>query len=275
MTRVSLRWLDTGYCTAHESVLLPGAPHRTIRCHALVGLLHHSDYGWGLWDTGYAPRMLTATDRMPWRWYRAATPLHIRPEQAVAAQLPALGLHPADIRWVLLSHLHADHVAGLRDFPTAQVFVSRQAADDLRGRRGLNALRRAILPALFPDDWEARIRTIDTFVDAPLPGLGPTHDLFGDGSVRLVPLPGHACGQIGALVATEAGEVLLAADGAWHRRAIRDILPPRRVTFLFADAPAQIRPTLARLHAFAAARPDVPIVPTHCPEAFEELGLAD
>jgi hypothetical protein len=71
------------------------------------------------------------------------------------------------------------------------------------------------------------------------------------------------------LADTERGRVLLAADGAWLNRAIRERRPPHRLTNLIADDPAAVRETIELLHAFAQANPDVAIVPTHCPEAFE------
>jgi hypothetical protein len=70
------------------------------------------------------------------------------------------------------------------------------------------------------------------------------------------------------LAHTDRGRVLLAADGAWLSRAIRERRPPHPITRLFVDDPAAVAVTIDRLHAFAQANPDVDVVPTHCPEAF-------
>jgi glyoxylase-like metal-dependent hydrolase (beta-lactamase superfamily II) len=203
-TQVVCRLLDTGHCLAHESLLLRGGRRQAIACHSLVALIQHPRHGWGLWDAGYAPRMEQATAGWPFRLYRWATPLRLRPELAVAAQLPRWGLAPADIGWVVLSHLHADHVAGLLDFPAARLFLTADAYADLAGRRGWRALARAYIPSLLPADLAGRASLIEEFRDPPLPALGPTHDLFGDGALRLVRLPGHARGQVG-LLARAAG----------------------------------------------------------------------
>jgi glyoxylase-like metal-dependent hydrolase (beta-lactamase superfamily II) len=237
-----------------------------MACRALVALIGHPLHGWTLFDTGYAPRMLEATRRLPWRLYRLATPLRIRPEQAAVRQLAGLGLVPADIRRVIISHFHADHVAGLRDFPGAPIIASAEALAGIAGLRGLAALRRAHIPALMPDDLAARATPLPAFAGPPLPHLGPTHDLFGDGSLLLVRLPGHACGQIGVLAQTNDGPLLLAADGAWTSQAIREQRPPARITNIFVDDARAVAATLAALGEFAAARPEVRIVPTHCPE---------
>jgi glyoxylase-like metal-dependent hydrolase (beta-lactamase superfamily II) len=262
----TLLLLDTGHCLVSAHHVMRGAPRQPMACRALAALIGHPQRGWTLFDTGYAPRMVDATRYLPWRLYRLATPLHIRPEQAAVRQLGGYGLAPSDIRRVIISHFHADHVAGLRDFPHVPVIASAEALAGIAGLRGLAALRRAHLPALMPDDLPARAAPVSAFDGPPLPHIGPTHDLFGDGSLLLVRLPGHARGQIGALVQTNAGPVLLAADGAWTSQAIRAQRPPARVTHFFVDDARAVGVTLAALGEFAAARPEVRIVPTHCPE---------
>jgi glyoxylase-like metal-dependent hydrolase (beta-lactamase superfamily II) len=260
--------LDTGYCLASEHHIMRGGARRKVKCHSIVALLRHPERGWFLWDAGYAPRMLSATRRLPYRLYRLATPLHIEADLAAVVQLARFGLSPSDIGTVVISHFHADHVAGLRDFPTSRLLATKAAYDDVRPRRGVSALRRAFIPSLLPPDFERRATLIRSFNGPALPGLGPTHDLFGDGSALLVELPGHARGQVGMLANTEAGPVLFAADGCWLTRQVRERRPPHPITNLFADDPAGVRSTIERLHAFMQARPDVAVVPSHCPEAF-------
>jgi glyoxylase-like metal-dependent hydrolase (beta-lactamase superfamily II) len=267
-TTVVCHTLDTGYCLAHESMMLRGGAHRSVECHSLVGLIHHSERGWGLWDTGYAPRMLDATAHWPFSLYRRATPLRLRPELAVVAQLPRWNLSASDIRWIVLSHLHADHIAGLRDFPQAQVYLSAEAYAAIVPLRGLSALRRAFIPALLPDDFAERVVLIERFDGLALPALGATHDLFGDGSLLLMPLPGHGRGQIGLLARTAERRILYAADGAWLTRAIHERRGPHPLTYLFIDDRPALHETLDRLHQFALQCPDVSLIPTHCPVAY-------
>jgi glyoxylase-like metal-dependent hydrolase (beta-lactamase superfamily II) len=267
-THITCHILDTGHCLAHESLLIRGGRRRQVACHSLVALIRHPRQGWGLWDTGYAPRLEDEAARWPFRLYRWATPLRLRPELAVAAQLLRWGLIPADIRWIILSHLHADHIAGLRDFPAAQVILTADAYASVVGRRGWRALARAFIPSLLPGDLAQRARFIREFADAPLPFLGPTCDLFDDGSLRLVRLPGHGRGQVGLLAHTAERRVLFAADGAWLSRSIRERRLPHPLTYLFIDDRRALRQTLDRLHAFAQHFPDITIVPSHCPEAY-------
>src|SRR5205823_12482995 len=120
--------------------------------------------------------------------YRWVTPMHVRPELAVAAQLPRFGLTPADVKTVVISHFHADHVAGLRDFPHADLVALRSAYADVAGRRGLRALAVAFVPKLLPEDFERRATLLPAFAGPAAGPLGPAHDLFGDGSALRVRL---------------------------------------------------------------------------------------
>jgi glyoxylase-like metal-dependent hydrolase (beta-lactamase superfamily II) len=260
--------LDTGFCLAWEHHVMRGGRRRRIECHSLVALFQHPQQGWLLWDTGYAPRLLDATRRLPFSLYRRATPLRIRPELAVIAQLECRGLGPRDIRRIILSHFHADHIAGLRDFPHAEVIVHHAAYDDVIRRRGIAALSRGVIPALLPDDFKKRVTLISAFADSPLPALGATHDLFGDGSLRLVTLPGHARGQMGLLAHTERGPLFFAADGCWLSQSVRERRRPHPLTYLFVDDPRAVATTIERLYAFCSIWPDIPLVPSHCPEAY-------
>ncbi|HEY0753094.1 MAG TPA: MBL fold metallo-hydrolase [Ktedonobacteraceae bacterium] len=260
--------LDTGYCLARENHILKGGSRRMVACHSLVALLCHPVQGWLLWDTGYAPRMLEVTRRLPFSLYRAATPLYVEPQLAVVEQLARLNLRASEIQHVLISHFHADHIAGLRDFPAAVYIAAQRAYRDVATRQGLSALSRAFIPALLPEHFEQRATLLAPFQGQQLPALGATHDLFNDGSLLLVELPGHACGQIGLLASTSRGRILFAADGCWMRRSVRENRPPSRLTNFFVDDPAMVRTTIQHLHDFARLQPDVIIVPSHCPEAF-------
>ena len=256
--------LNTGFCGASEHHLMRGAPRRATTAHALFALLEHPTHGLVLFDTGYAPRVLNAFRVFPFWVYGVLTPTTTRPEWSARAQLERLGFKPTDVRWVIVSHLHADHIGGLRDFPNARIVLSAEALKVSR-LRGFRALRHGFLPMLAPDDLEQRVSVIPNFEDAPLEPFGVTHDLFQDGTVRLLRLPGHARGQIGAYI--ESCQTVLAADGAWLSESFRRNRPPDKLPLrIFFDDPVATITTLDRLHRFHLAHPDVRIVPTHCPE---------
>ena len=61
----------------------------------------------------------------------------------------------------------------------------------------------------------------------PFDTFGAERDLFGDGRIVLIPLPGHTPGSIGALVALErSGTFFLASDTVSLRANLdRDVIP--------------------------------------------------
>jgi nucleoside-diphosphate-sugar epimerase/glyoxylase-like metal-dependent hydrolase (beta-lactamase superfamily II) len=271
---VDFRLFTTGYTTHSHHLAERGGPRTRIRFHATFAMLDHPQHGITLFDTGYAPRFFEATSRFPYSIYAKVTPAQIRPEQSAVEILARCGIAAERVRRIVLSHFHADHIGGLRDFPQAEFIVRARAWQDIRGKRGWSAVRRAFLPELLPYDFVDRLCLLEHFHD---PGMGPlakAHDLFGDGSVRLFDLPGHASGQIGALVQTGVAErKLLAADAGYTSESLRSATPPHPLSYLFIDSRRELLQTLRRLREFHRQYPEVELIPTHCPEVAQRYTL--
>ena len=115
--RVSFRLLKVGSCSHLECMAIGGGRWQGVEFPSLCALIGHPERGWMLYDTGYSEHFLAATETFPERFYRLLTPVELRSTECLVAQLQSLGIEAADIREVLISHFHGDHVAGLRDFP--------------------------------------------------------------------------------------------------------------------------------------------------------------
>jgi N-acyl homoserine lactone hydrolase len=144
------------------------------------------------------------------RWYPffALARFELSPEQEIAAQLRAGGIDPTDVRWVVLTHLHTDHVGGLAAFAHAEVVVVRAEWERARGLRGR---LRGYLPQYWPPGITPRL------VDFNGPSAGPfaaSYDVAGDGTLLLVPLPGHTPTHAGLLVRSEGSSFLCVGDAA-------------------------------------------------------------
>ena len=161
MTTVRLDVLDTGYCLARSSLIASGTGWAEVRCHAPAFLLRHPQHGAILFDTGYAPRLLDAFSHWPDRLYKYATPTTVGAPAVEGLQ--RFGLEAADVVTVIVSHLHADHVAGLRDFPAARFVVTREALTLQARAAGIAAVRMGIVQPLFPPDFATRSRIISEF----------------------------------------------------------------------------------------------------------------
>ncbi len=154
-----------------------------------------------------------------WHPYLRLARFELTPEDEAAAQLRGLGIEASAARWVVLSHLHTDHVGGLGAFSQAEVVVSEREWEQARGRRG--SLRGYVRRQL-PDEIVPR------FVRFDGPAVGPfpcSQDLAGDGRLVLVPTPGHTEGHISLLVRTDAAVYFLAGDLV-HTAAELDAVAP-------------------------------------------------
>lgn len=266
---IDLRLLSVGSCRHPEWITLRGGRLGPAKFPSVCALLRHPRFGPVLYDTGYAERFFTATDPFPERFYRWLTPVRLPARERLAARLAGFGVTPADVRYCIISHLHADHVAGLRDLPNARFVLLRRELDAFATRGRCAQVRRGLLRALLPDDFADRLLFADDCRTlAPPPwraALGTGFDLFGDGSVAGVPLAGHAPGQLG-IALRDAGDrdVLLCADACWSRRALRERRPPSPLAGLLFDDRRAYRRTFERLCELSNA-PDGPlIVPSHC-----------
>ncbi|KFN50593.1 MBL fold metallo-hydrolase [Arenimonas composti] len=269
-TRLQWKIYEAGFCRHPERATRAGAPLAACEFPALVFRLTHPRHGHLLFDTGYSRHFFRATDGFPERLYRWVTPVHLRTGASFAEQLQREGIAAGDIAWVLLSHLHGDHVGGVGDFAKARIGLARAAWDELCALGRVAALRRGLIPRLLDEDARRRLHFFEDCAAAALPaataGFGQGRDLFGDGSVVIVPLPGHARGHVGLLFEDAEGPVLLVADAAWSSAAIRDNVPPPALVTAWLGDTARYRDTLAKLQALQRAQPALRIVPSHCRE---------
>lgn len=268
MMDIGWQLFEAGHCLHPEASSRIGASWKLCEFPALVALLRHPTRGWMLFDTGYGEAFAEATREFPESMYRLVTPVEWSPRQSVAAQLHSRGIVPNEIGQVLLSHFHGDHVGGLADFSSAQVWCSHAAWEDLHRRSRLSALAKGLLPALAPRAMAERLHFFERAPAVRLPSeLSPfnvAYDLFQDESIYAISLPGHAMGHFGVCFRSQGKWIFLVADAAWSTRAIAENTPPPRWATALLGETEQYRNTLAKLHELAMRRTDVVLVPAHC-----------
>jgi len=161
-------------------------------------LIRH-DKGLLLWDTGVPDAVAAMPDGM----VVANGAITYRRVKTLAAQLDQIGVKPAAVTYVAVSHTHGDHVGNVGLFAASTVLI--QGAEYDWAMAGPNK------PAF------AATQTIKK--------LAGDHDVFGDGSVTIVSTPGHTPGHQSLLVKlSKTGALLLSGDAVhfqdnWtHRR---------------------------------------------------------
>ena len=138
---------------------------------------------------------------------------------AIHEQLDAMGIKPEDLDYVLLTHLDADHVAGLKHVSTAKHIIVPE--DEYFWSC------RTVYKARQPHNLWLQYPLERSFYRGS--SLGPNHwviDLFGDESVQMVNVPGHTDGQAAIVIRNGEHYVLLAADAAFSPRNWQEMIIP-------------------------------------------------
>ena len=162
-------------------------------------LIRHGD-DYLLWDTGY-PSSFKGKEVD-----RGAAVASLR--VTIAEQLAQIGLKPADIDVVGSSHMHGDHTGQAAEFPQAKLVVGKGDFELTKGERDPFG------------PWRADGAKLELMHGADI-------DMFGDGSVVALNLPGHTPDHMALLVKLASGNVLLSGD-MYHSTEARQIkgVPP-------------------------------------------------
>ena len=205
------------------------------------------------------------------------TPVQLPPEERLLNQLEERGIRPADIETVIISHFHADHIAGLRDFAEARFIATRAELARSTARGRLGRLQKAFLRDLLPPDFESRLIPAESTTKLPLgPQWHPfedAYDLLGDQSILGIDLPGHTASQLGLTFSTsDKGTVFLIADACWKIEGLQQDLKPSRLAYLLFDNSQAYNKTFSDLRTLEMSENGPTIIPSHCATTWKQLG---
>jgi glyoxylase-like metal-dependent hydrolase (beta-lactamase superfamily II) len=194
---------------------LYGEPDAKMDLDYYFWVIREGDGAVALVDTGFAPAV---GDRRRRTW--TTTP---------ADALPALGIDPASVGTVVVTHAHWDHIGNLRQFPAAQIVISRAEYDFWTGP----VARRAQFAAHAEPDELAHLETVSR--EGRLTLITGQHQVRP--GVEATEVGGHTPGQLIVSVATANGTVVLASD-ALHFYEEADLDRPFAI---LADLPGMYR----------------------------------
>ena len=136
--------------------------------------------------------------------------------EAVDEQLEAMGIKPADLDYVLLTHLDCDHANGLRAVKDAKHIIVAQEELDCARKNGFIRYKKKW--------WEGvDLQTIEwNGMEGP---AQKSFDLFGDGSIKMINIPGHCDGLCAVKITREDGRyVLLFSDGGYATKSWKEMI---------------------------------------------------
>jgi glyoxylase-like metal-dependent hydrolase (beta-lactamase superfamily II) len=218
----------------------------------LVHWVHHPRFGDFLIDTGFDdsfakhPPYGNYTEAMRlFNWAYGVTNRQERGED-LRAQLSRLNVHP---KAVFFTHFHPDHTGGVPALEPQTEFIF--------GRTEASFMARAAVADHF--SGKSKFSGIDFSAAPTMAPLGPSVDLFGDGSVWAISVPGHTDDDIAYLI-NGPKPVLMTGDASHFAWAFNTGVAPRGWN---QAGTARGYESLKRLRAFAKAFPSVKLVYGH------------
>jgi N-acyl homoserine lactone hydrolase len=221
-----------------------------------------------LFDTGQDRASVTDTTYFPGGFtgyiYDRLARFCIGENDTLTAQLAILGYSPSDVSTAILSHLHQDHIGGLAELTGSDLLVSAAEWAELAkpGPELRGFLRNHIqLPGL---KWH-QVSTEPTD-DPALTPFTESLDVMGDGSLMLLPTPGHTAGSVSLLVRrTGKAPLLLAGDLTYGADILlRGQLPG-------VGNRRRLAVSTRKVLALAEQQPGLVVLPAHDPTAAQRL----
>ena len=273
---MKITFFKAGYCIHPEAIAIKGGSWKTIKFPSLFALIRHPEFGVILYDTGYSHRFFEETCNFPYRLYSLITPVIFKSEDSAVSQLQKEGIKPEDIKYIIISHFHGDHIGGLKDFPNAQFICFQSAYNSVKDYKGIKAVKAGFLSGLLPSDFEKRVIFIETKSTISLPSkYTPFNigvDVFGDSSIIAVNLSGHVIGQLGLfLVDYNNQNYFLIADACWLSRSYEEFIKPNLLTNLIFTSKQEYEDTLWKIYQLHKLNPDIKIIPTHCQKTWYKI----
>jgi N-acyl homoserine lactone hydrolase len=150
-------------------------------------------------------------------------------------ELANIGITPAMITYLAISHSHWDHVGNANDY-AGSTWLARKAEYDFMFAPSVTAAARKNYAAL---------------ANAKTQYIEGDHDVFGDGSVVLLSTPGHSPGHQSLYVKlAHTGGVVISGD-LYHYSAERTLgrVPPREQSLETPASRKRIEDFLQRTHS--------------------------
>lgn len=183
-------------------------------------------------------------------------------EQELLNQLQKLGYGANDIKHIIVSHLHEDHIGELESFPNATVHISKMAWEDRN--RVISGLGPYDIPVYYKPTFNTvRKWSFFEYDSGSFYSFKKSTDLFGDGSIMVVPTPGHATGHSGAVLSFDDYKIYLAGDSIY---TLRHLDPNSLSSFQFSETDfVTYKSTIKKISRLQKRLADLIIIPSHDP----------
>jgi N-acyl homoserine lactone hydrolase len=173
---------------------------------------------------------------------------------------------PDKVRWVILSHSHLDHAGGLMDLPRLPVLLSKEELEyafdpRVQAKGFVTAAHTQRFPSVDAPTLKFDARPYEIFDESA--------DLYGDGSVIVVPLRGHTPGSVGIFVNLDPYRRLFyVGDAVDDERGFEERVGKPLLLRNTDSDPARANQIVAALNQLHKLAPEISIIPAHGRSAY-------
>lgn len=255
---MSVSTLPTGSYQGRAALTYNGGSWTEVRHLAMTALLVRHPKGSLLIDVGAGRnvdehvKLIPAPQRATTDYTKAIP---------AASQLAAGGLQLKDLAGVIPTHTHWDHISGLEDFPGVPVFVTAT------GKRYIDSEKQGteVINSFHNVNYK-----LYEFDGGPYLGFPRSHDVWGDGSIVIVPAPGHTPDSVVVFVNLPSGtRYALIGDLVFQMEGVE--IPaekPWLLRRLIGEDNDEVHKDIALIRTAIRRYPELHAIPAHDPRAL-------
>ncbi len=260
MATIEQFWLfHCGYMRVPRGIIVKGGGMEIVTLPFMAALAVHSELGPVLIDAPFGHEGPANAGEAVATLMRAFG-LTFQPEWAVIPRIEQLGFRASDVNDILMTHLHWDHTGGMKSLAHANFHINHQELDYALGLPAIDAVKAGYAVG----DFRAlRPHVEDLDVEDHKLNESEGHDVFGDGTIYAIPLPGHSVGLVGYRLDVGDQKIFFLGDAAFSighvTRGEQLGVFPRTAAYSLP----QTRATLVELKQYHLSNPDVQIITSH------------
>ena len=151
--------------------------------------------------------------------YHKVVQTRIEEEDEVDRQLLKLGFQTKDINKIIFTHLHGDHIGGVEHFSHCEMFVSKAEYALASSKKGSS---NGYFKKNWPDWFKPKLIEYEDQAEGV---FSKSYHVSKDGSIILVPTPGHSVGHQSVIIKDKALTYFVAGDLTYNIETLKAEIP--------------------------------------------------